>query len=56
MVALGRGVLMAFLVVVAAFVIPLALVAAYVIVRDRRHPVDHPIKGDGEGWGNNWPR
>jgi len=47
---------MAMWVFVAAFVIPLILVAGYVLVRDRRHPVDHPLKGDDQGWGNTWPR
>ena len=41
---------------VAAFAIPLAALAVYVVVRDKRHPVDHPPKGDGRGWGNLWPR
>lgn len=37
-------------------VVLLAVTAAYVMVRDRRHPVDHPPKIDGQGWGNVWPR
>lgn len=41
---------------VAVFVIPLMVSAAYVIVRERHHPVDHAPKGDGRGWGNLWPR
>jgi hypothetical protein len=36
--------------------IVLAAVTTYVIVRDKRHPVDHPTKSDGWGWGNTWPR
>ena len=40
----------------ACYVIPLVLVTAYVLTRDRRHPVDHPLKGNGQGWGNKWPR
>lgn len=34
----------------------LAVVVAYVSIRDKHHPVDHPPKGDGRGWGNLWPR
>jgi hypothetical protein len=44
------------LISVAAFVIPLAVVVAYVVIRERRHPVDHPPRNDGQGWGNLWPR
>ena len=47
---------MSMLIFLMVLVIPVAIVAAYVILRDRRHPVDHPIKGDDQGWGNNWPR
>lgn len=47
---------MSFWMFVAIFGIPLAVVATYVIVRDRRHPVHHPLKGDDQGWGNTWPR
>lgn len=41
---------------VAMFVVPLTMLVAYVLVRERHHPVDHPLKGDGQGWGNLWPR
>ena len=44
------------LIFVALFVIPLAMVATYVMVRDKHHPVDHAPKGGGQGWGNLWPR
>jgi hypothetical protein len=37
-------------------ILPLVIAAGYVIIRDRRHPVDHPTKTDDEGWGNAWPR
>lgn len=36
--------------------VALAVVVAYVSIRDRRHPFDGPAKGDDRGWGNNWPR
>lgn len=34
----------------------LAVATAYVTVRDRHHPVHQAPKGDGQGWGNLWPR
>lgn len=37
-------------------VILLAVLVAYVSVRDSHHPVHHVPKSDGQGWGNVWPR
>lgn len=34
----------------------LAMLVAYVTVRDSRHPVHHPPKSPDQGWGNRWPR
>jgi hypothetical protein len=41
----------------ALFLILLAALVAYVVVRERRHPdPGGPAKADGQGWGNRWPR